>query len=389
MNDPTPDDVLLREVPAHAIGVDPEDGLEPRVLASIHDVLPADWDRLAGGAPFVAWAWLAALEESGVATPARGWRTAHLLLRDGDRPVAACPLYVRTGNEGEWVWDGPIEQACRSFHQPYAPRAVVTVPWTPVAGPRLLVGDEPGAEQRARALVRALRRLTVEQGWAGLNVQFCRPWEAALLADQGLLTRLTWQYHWRDQGYAGFEDFLGSFSSSRRNKIRRELRELGPQGIDIEVRPGDLADFRRMAGLYAATAERYGFAPPPLDLLFFEALHARLGDRIRFAVASRAGETLAMTLNLLDGDALYGRFWGGDEDTRFLHFNLAYHRTVQWCIEQGLRRFEPGHGGEYKRRRGFDPVLMYSAHWYPVPGFHRAVARWAAEEAKLVMQRVG
>jgi hypothetical protein len=144
-----------------------------------------------------------------------------------------------------------------------------------------------------------------------------------------------------------------------------------------------------MAGLYAATAERYGFAPPPLDLLFFEALHARLGDRIRFAVASRAGETLAMTLNLLDGDALYGRFWGGDEDTRFLHFNLAYHRTVQWCIEQGLRRFEPGHGGEYKRRRGFDPVLMYSAHWYPVPGFHRAVARWAAEEAKLVMQRVG
>lgn len=367
----------------------PAPGPTPVVLASIFDVDRAEWDRLASGAPFVGWDWLASLEESGVASPERGWQGAHLLLRDGAEAVAACPLYVRTGNDGEWVWDEPIERACLGLQQPYVPRAVITVPWTPVAGPRLLVGDGSGREERARALALALKGLAVERGWAGLNVQFCRRWEAELLAEQGLLIRLTWQYHWHDRGFGSFDDHLAVMTSTRRNKIRREVRALERQGIEVEVRPGDLADFQRMAGLYAATGVRYGFEEPPLDLPFFSALHARLADRLRFAVASRDGEVLAMTLNLLHGDALYGRFWGGGVQTPFLHFNVAYNQTVAWCIEQGLRRFEPGHGGEYKRRRGFDPVLIYSAHWYPDPGFHAAVARWAEQEARRVRERVG
>lgn len=358
-------------------------------MSSILDVDRDTWDRLAAGAPFVCWDWLAALEESGVASPECGWQPAHVLLRDGDRPVAACPLYLRSDPLGEFVWEEPIERACQHLGQPYSPRAVITVPWTPVAGPRLLAGQGPDRDARRASLARALLALASERGWASISVQFCWPEEADALTRLGLLTRLTWQYHWHNADYATFEDHLASMRSRRRNKIRREVKALERQEIDVQLRAGDRADFVRMAELYAATATRHGYPDPALHRRFFEAVHDRLGDQVRFAVARRGSDVLAMTFNLLHGDALYGRFWGyPGGQVPFLHFNVAYNRSVAWCIEQGVRRYEPGHGGEFKRRRGFDPVLMASAHWYPDPAFHRSVARWADNEAKFVTERV-
>lgn len=366
-----------------------EAALEPVVLDSIHDADRAEWDRLAGGAPFVAWDWLAALEDSGDASPALDWQPAHVVLRSGDRAVGACPLYVRSGTDGEFIWEVPIRRAWRRLGHPTAPRAVVTVPWTPVAGPRLLVGDEPGADARRLLLARVLQSLAVERGWASLSVQFCWPQEAEVLASAGLATRSTWQYHWQNRGYSSFEDHLAAMRSRRRNKVRREVRELERQGIEVAIRPGDRADFQRMAHLYAATSARHHVVPAPLSADFFSALGERFGDSIRFGVASRDGDVIAMTLNLLYGDTLYGRFWGyAGGDLPFLHFNVAYNRAVAWCIEQGIRRLEPGHGGEFKRRRGFDPVLMCSAHWLPDPRFQQAVARWAEDESEWVHQRV-
>jgi uncharacterized protein len=357
------------------------------VLRSIHDVAPEAWDRLACGDPFAGHAWLAALEDSGVTGPSSDWTACHALLTEGGEPVAACPLYVRVGNEGEFVWDEPIEEACLRSVRPYAPRAVSTVPWTPVAGPRLLAGRGPDRRELQGRLARGLVELCSERGWESVNVQFAPEDEIEVLREAGLVERITWQYHWRDRGYASFDDFLGRLRSRRRSAMRRELRELERQGISMEVRPGDRLDFERMATLYGDTCRRNG-AEPALGSAFFEQLHGRMAERVVFFVATRGDDVVGMTLNVRHGDRLYGRFWGASEPVPFLHFNAAYHHPVRWCIEQGITAFEPGHGGEYKRTRGFDAVVLRSAHHFVDPELRAAVVRWAHREASWVQQRL-
>lgn len=347
--------------------------------------LPRDeWDRLvADESPFLEWGFLASLEDAGALDEQSGWVAKPLVAREDGRLVAACPLYVKSNSEGEFVFDhGWADAAYRAGIQ-YYPKLLVGVPFSPVSGARILV--ESGSDRAAwtARLSSALREICQGNGLSSVHVNFCQPEEAEALRESGFHTRVGLQYHWHNHGYRDFEDYLGAFRSKRRNQIRRERREMEKQGVEIRTYTGnqitsDLVD--PMFRFYLETIRVRAWGRQYLNRRVFELLVERFRDRLCFVVAEQNGEKIAGTFNVEKGNALYGRYWGASRMVRHLHFNVCYYAAVEHCIERGLARFEPGAGGEYKQVRGFDASPTYSAHYFADSRLASAVERFLESE---------
>ena len=367
--------------------------LHARVLTGVSGVLPSEWNALLtpDDPPVLDWHWLAALEASGTASPARGWRPAHVALFEGASLLAVCPLYVRDTADGEFVWGGPIAQACAEAGLPFGPRGVGTIPATPVASRRLLTGPSLSRTEGVELLGQALVEVMGSEGLASVALHFCTQEEASVLARAGWIVRHQWQYHWRNAGHASFDDFLTSLKSRRRTSIRRERRELADAGVTVAIVVGaDAPDawFVEAAQLYGRTADRHD-TDPLIDPSFFPRVAGSpLRDRLLLGVARDAEGICGMTFNIRDANTLFGRTWGLSRAHRFLHFEAAYYAGIDWCIEHGVGRFEPGHGGEYKRARGFRPTIVRSVHRFGDRRLHGAIHRWAGRERAWVDKRV-
>lgn len=353
--------------------------------------LPRDeWNALVGGeSPFLEWEWLSALEEGGAVDPERGWAARPLVAREDGRLVAACPLYAKGHSEGEFVFDWSWADAARRAGIRYYPKLLVGVPFTPVAGARLLVAPGEDAPRRRSELAAALRALCTRWELSSVHVNFCREEELVVLGAEGFLPRMGLQYHWHNEGYRSFDDFLGRLRSRRRNQIRRERRVLAEAGIRVEVHRGDeIPDelFEATFAFYRATVTEHPYGRQYLDWPVFEKLRERFRHRLCFLVARRGEEILGGTFNVEKGDTLYGRYWGALAPVRFLHFEVCYYRAIEYCIERGLARFEPGAGGEYKQMRGFDARPTWSAHYLADPRLRRAVAEYLDLERREVRE---
>jgi uncharacterized protein len=343
-----------------------------------------EWNALVGEeSPFLEWEWLASLEDAACVGPATGWAPRPLLLREAGRLVAACPLYVKGNSEGEFVFDWGWAEAASRAGIAYYPKLLVGVPFTPVAGARLLTAPGEDRALRARQLAEALAELCRGNGLSSAHVNFCRADEHEALAEAGFLPRLGLQYHWANPGSSSFDEWLGSLRSKRRNQVRRERRELSEQGLSIERLAGDAipdALFGRMFEIYLSTVRHNPWGRQYLNQRFFELLAERFRQRLCFVIARAGEEIVAGTVNVQKGEALYGRYWGALRSFRHLHFNVCYYAGIEHCIEHGLRRFEPGAGGEYKQLRGFDAVPTWSFHWLADPRLRRAVEHFLARE---------
>ncbi len=340
---------------------------------------PEEWNALVGNeSPFLEWEWLASLEEAGAVGEATGWVARPLVARRAGRLVAACPLYLKAHGEGEFVFDFAWADAALRAGIDYYPKLLVGVPFTPVGGARVL--SAPG-EDRAAWIARfaeALRELCVRLGLSGVHVNFCREDERHGFEAAGYLPRIGFQYHWSNAGYASFDDYLGRLRSKRRNQVRRERREVAAQGVVIECRSGsDVPDdwFGPMFRFYRATVDRNPWGRPYLNRRVFELLQRRFRHRLCLLMAQRGGEAIAGSLNVQKGACLYGRYWGALAPVRHLHFDVCYYAGIEHCIRQGLARFEPGAGGDYKQMRGFDAQPTWSVHFLADPRLHAAVAR--------------
>jgi hypothetical protein len=347
--------------------------------------LPRDeWNWIVGDeSPFLEWAFLASLEESGTLDRDSGWIPKPLVARENGRLVAVCPLYVKTNSEGEFVFDHAWADAAYRAGIEYYPKLLVGVPFSPVTGARFLVHPDADRVTWIERLGAALREICRENDLSSVHVNFCHPEEAAILERLDFHTRIGLQYHWHNHGYQTFEDYLGAFRSKRRNQIRRERRELAIQGVKIETLSGDgisaeLID--PMYRFYLSTIRSRAWGRQYLNRETFELLVERFRDRLVFVVAEHDGEKIAGTFNVQKGDALYGRYWGATRMVRHLHFNVCYYAAVEHCIDQGLARFEPGAGGEYKQMRGFDASPTYSAHFFADARLGAAVERYLASE---------
>jgi hypothetical protein len=342
------------------------------------------WNALVGDeSPFLEWDWLASLEEAECVGAGTGWQAQPLVARDGDRLLAACPLYIKGHSEGEFVFDWAWADAAERSGIRYYPKLLVGVPFTPVTGARFLVA--PGEDRAVwiPRLAEALREICIGNEFSSVHVNFCREDETPPLEDSEYRLRVGIQYHWLNHDYGDFDDYLHAFRSKKRNQIRRERRAMDEAGVTLEALEGDAIDDALFAPLfecYQTTVQEHSWGRQYLNARFFELLRERFRHRLCFVVARRGDRILAGTTNVVKGDTFYGRYWGALEPLRHLHFNVCYYRAIEHCIERGLARFEPGAGGNYKWLRGFDAAPTYSLHFLAEPRLAEAVERFLAAE---------
>ncbi len=365
--------------------------LEVRQHGSIAEIPAPEWDRLFAhepvrASPFVRHAFLAAAEASGSASPRHGWRPRHLALRRGGRLVAALPAYERDRSDGDfgrdWEWAGAAQAAGLRYY----PKLVVGVPFTPATGRRLLAAEGEDRAACGRALCEAALSLCAEERLSSLHVLFPDEAEAAEWEALGLLSRVDFQFHWRNDGYRSLEDFLSRFDSKRRNAIRRERAAPGKQGIHIRTLSGaEVAEGgERLAAetfsLYRGTVDAMDWGMRFVNGPFFARLLCTMPDAVEVVEARREGRLVAAALNLASAQRLYGRYWGCSESHPFLHFNVCLYHSVERCIARGFSAFEGGAGGEHKLSRGFEPALTCSAHRFLDRRLEAAVRRQLGAE---------
>lgn len=359
------------------------------VIEAIRDIPRNDWNALvrAEDSPFLDWDWLAAMEESGGAIGRTGWSPCHLTVRAGGRLVAACPTYLKGHSMGEFVFDNGWAEGAERAGIRYYPKLLVGVPFTPHTGRRFLTGSSRDRKKLVTGLGRALIALCADNKLSSVHVNFCADDEAEVLARAGYLERLGYQYHWYNDGFGTFDDYLGRLKHKRRHAIRQERAALEEQKIAIRVESGAaIADtmFRPMFDLYRSTIDKLYWGRQYLTPKFFELMRKNFKRHICIVSAWRGRELLAGAFSLHKAGVLYGRYWGCFEELRYLHFNVCYYAAIEYCISEGLTRFEPGAGGEYKWLRGFNPALTHSAHFIAHDGLRQAIARFLDHERREV-----
>jgi hypothetical protein len=344
-------------------------------------------DRYPPYDPFVSWDFLDALEQSGAVSRRAGWAPRHLILEgESGAPAGVMPCYVKSHSQGEYVFDWGWADAYERAGGSYYPKLQVSVPFTPVTGPRLLTPPGPGAAERKQLLAAGLMELCRRNNLSSAHLTFLPEEDWSLLGEMGFLRRTDKQFHWSDAGFGDFEGFLDALSSRKRKAIRKERREAVEAGIEIDwVTGGDLteAHWDAFFDFYMDTGARK-WGRPYLNRAFFSMLSERMADKLLLVLARRDGRYIAGALNLIGSDTLYGRHWGTTEDHRFLHFEVCYYQAIEFALAHGLKRVDAGAQGPHKLSRGYLPETTYSAHFIADASFRRAVENYLEEERREV-----
>ena len=361
------------------------------VHSRIREIGREAWDACANNPdymanPFVAYDFLGALEESNCAVERTGWGPRHLsVLDEAGRIAAVMPLYLKSHSQGEYVFDHSWADAYERAGGAYYPKLLCASPFSPVTGPRLLVRPDVDADAARRVLLGGALTVCERYGASSLHVTFPREEDWRFLGEQGLLRRQNQQYHWHNDGYQTFDDFLAALSSGRRKTIRRERRD-AQGGIEIVGLTGaEITEdhWDAFFAFYMDTGSRK-WGRPYLSRPFFSILGERMADKVLLIMARRDDRWIAGALNLIGGDCLYGRNWGCLEDVPFLHFELCYYQAIEHAIRLRLPRVEAGAQGEHKIARGYLPAPVYSAHWIADPALRGPVAQFVEREREAV-----
>ena len=348
------------------------------VISSLSDVSAPDWNRLAGGNPFLSHAFLDALHASGSAAAETGWQPQFLVIHDGAELAAAMPLYVKSHSYGEYVFDWAWADAYHRNGVEYYPKLLSAIPFTPVTGSRLMARD---ASART-ALLDFLRGQQQAAGMSSTHVLYPPEEEALALQEAGFMLRSGVQFHWLNQGYASFDDFLQTLEHKKRKNIRAERRKVREAGITLRQVRGAVAteaDWRFFHRCYGNTYAEHR-SSPYLNLDFWLRIARSMPQHLLLVVAERDGQPVASSLVVHTADTLYGRYWGAMEHIPCLHFEVAYYQPLEFCIANGIGTFEGGAQGEHKMARGFLPQKTWSAHWLAHPAFSDAVERFLERE---------
>ncbi len=362
--------------------------MEFKRYSSIKDIPAAVWNGLFDSQnPFVQHAYLLALESSQCASPETGWQPGHLLMTQNGEAVAAMPMYKKSHSYGEFVFDWAWAEAYQRYGLDYYPKLLTAIPYTPVAGPRIGISKSVEPAKVLSDFINEVQRLAVTEGDSSWHLLFSdERLQSQLeggLEQRSMLHRQAVQFHWFNHGYQHFNDFLGSLRSSRRKNLKRERRKVAEQGISMQRRVGGEISDAEWAAFYQCYQDTYfkrsghgGY----LNQAFFQQLREQMTDQLMLVAARDGQDIIAASLFLFDSDALYGRYWGALQDVSCLHFEACFYQGIEFCIERGLSKFDPGTQGEHKLIRGFEPVKSASYHWIADSRFRAAIEDFVEHE---------
>lgn len=340
--------------------------------------------------PFISHAFFSALEKSGSAVARTGWGARHLVARMAGKAVGVVPCYLKNHSQGEYVFDHGWADAYERAGGSYYPKLQASVPFTPATGRRLLVRDDVDQARVRKALAGGLVGLCDAVNASSVHMTFAPEDEWEFLGEQGFLQRTDRQFHWRNEGYATFDDFLGTLASRHRKAIRRERRDALANGITIHHLSGsDITPdaWDAFFEFYMETGSRK-WGRPYLTRAFYQQIGETMADDVLLVMAKRNDRWIAGAINFIGSDTLFGRHWGAIEHHPFLHFEVCYYQAIDFAIQRGLKRVEAGAQGEHKIARGYLPQTTYSAHYIADPSLRRAVRDYLKHERAYVQEAV-
>jgi uncharacterized protein len=361
--------------------------MRERIHSSIDELDAKEWNALVGtDVPFLRHEFLAALEHTHCVGADTGWAPAYISLSDERGLAAAVPAYIKSHSYGEFVFDFSWAQAYTRFGKRYYPKLTVGVPFTPATGPRLLIRKDLDRGTLEKRLIKAIESQASAASLSSVHGLFLTDADRDAFARSRWLQRRDCQFHWTNHGYASFEAYLETFTAEKRKKARRERRRVAEAGITFETRCGPELDKRLLDKVYLFhrdTFLRHGHEPY-LTREFFTEISRTLGDALMVKVATYGGQPVAAAIFFWYPGALYGRYWGSAAEFHSLHFETCYHQGIEFCIERGIARFEPGTQGEHKVSRGFEPTITWSAHHITDTRFREAIRDYLSREGDAV-----
>ena len=358
-----------------------------RIVDDLQSIPTEKWQSLyLASNPFLSYPFLSGLEKFDCLKN-QNWQPSHIIIEDNDELLGVLPLYIKQDSYGEFVFDWAWADAYQQAGRHYYPKLLSAIPFTPVAGSRLLVNKASDYTTISNKLIKIALALLEENGFSSLHCLFPVKDNMDVFIDSGFMERITCQFHWLNSNYRDFQDFTDSLTSKKRKKILKERREIINSGIEIERLTGNEIEpehWQAFYGFYCSTFYKK-WGEPRLSLDFFQSLSKELAEQTLLVLAKQNNETIAGAFAMSDNDTLYGRHWGCSKHVPFLHFELCYYQTIEYTIEKGLKRLDAGVQGEHKLSRGFHPVAMPSAHWIREDDFRNAIANYLDRE-KVAMQ---
>lgn len=363
--------------------------MEIETLSRIAQLPQQEWDAChTTDYPFLNHAFLAALEHSGCVSSESGWSPQHLVVRDQGKIVGGMPLYLKSHSWGEYVFDQEWGNAFHRYGMRYYPKLLNSMPFTPATGPRWI--QNHGGHEVGAALIKACIDKVEAEELSSFHSLFPSDQHGELFEKHGLLKRYACQFHWFNKSYQSFDDFLESFASRKRKNVRKERKGVHDLGLSFVRKTGNEMtsdDWIKFYEFYASTYYKRGHSPH-LNLDFFQLLAKDMGDTIivDWVFSPKDDAAIAAALFFKDSNTLYGRYWGCRHEIQGLHFEVCFYRGIEFAIEQGIERFDPGAQGEHKISRGFEPIETTSFHYIAHPGFRDAIGNFVEEEKRYVEQ---
>ena len=362
--------------------------MELELVSSLRHIPAERWEALRPGSyPFLRYDFLLGLEVTGCTTADSGWQPCHLHLREGEETLAFAPAYLKSHSYGEYVFDWSWADAWGRSGLSYYPKLVTAIPFTPATGPRLMLAPGVSPVDAASGLLAGVQQWAAERDISSWHVLFPEPELAGELEQLGMHRRTATQFHWFNRGFSDFDDFLATFSSRKRKNLRRERQRVEEQGLVLETLVGDdisAAQWEQFHRFYQLTYAKRSGHGGYLTREFFTKTAAGMGQQVVMVIASHDTKPVAAALYFRSDDTLYGRYWGCEVEFDCLHFEACYYQGIEYCIREGLARFDPGAQGEHKIQRGFEPIQTLSSHWIAAPELSAAVAAFTRREAEHV-----